>query len=318
MAEKLPSKSNDYVVACAEHLKLSRAADLLGCKPEDLLHLGVSGKIQIMSPVLCAGIYVWDVSTENTQDSLAFPEIRGPIKRVFDAAERVVLRWVDLAKIEGVGWVIPSCFYSPSHAQEIDEFLISGLSAVHSSANLSEVDDEEAITTVTRSEGGKELMSVVFSMKQKFDLDDRLTTRRRSAYLSNAWYPFEEHTVDAQHSPRTTIDHLFLSKEEFERINKRELSADAERPGRGETQKLVHGNVESNAQKRKPVYEAAIYCLANFFDQCSNNGKVVGTRLAQVIDEKAPLFWPEDYEPNLKRSTIETLIREALKEPRAE
>ena len=68
---------------------------------------------------------------------------------------------------------------------------------------------------------------------------------------------------------------------------------------------------EHHGKNREQVLGAALSVLSNFPEQCRNNqGKVEATKVRQLIDDKAPLFWEEDNEPPLSIEVIERLIRE--------
>jgi len=96
----------------AEYFKLSRASALLGCYPDDLLHLGATGQIDLMAPVLVERIYTWP----HDQDSFAYPEMEQPHRCAFGVDDRVILLPYDLANIEAVGWSIPHRFIAPEKA----------------------------------------------------------------------------------------------------------------------------------------------------------------------------------------------------------
>lgn len=79
------------------------------------------------------------------------------------------------------------------------------------------------------------------------------------------------------------------------------------------TPQKMHGNTERYAANREQVLGAALACLAQRPDRCrSKDGKVVAAKL-RLIDDKAPLFWPERREPPLKPAPIEDVIRGWLK-----
>lgn len=80
---------------------------------------------------------------------------------------------------------------------------------------------------------------------------------------------------------------------------------EARRPA--EKRSAPHGNAERFAQKREEVLGAALACLATWPPE-----KVTGVAIAQLIDEKAPLFWREG-SPPLSRDGMERLIRDWLR-----
>jgi hypothetical protein len=75
----------------------------------------------------------------------------------------------------------------------------------------------------------------------------------------------------------------------------------------------VHGNVEHNARKREQVLGTALCVLAKWPDLCrGKRGKVTGDKLAEMLAEKAPLFWAETGEPPLSEKVIAGLLRKYL------
>lgn len=74
-----------------------------------------------------------------------------------------------------------------------------------------------------------------------------------------------------------------------------------------------HGNTEHFAQKREQVLGAAFAVLAAYPEQCRNNkGKIEATKVRQLIEQEARLFWPRIGEPPLQTDGIEKLIRKYL------
>lgn len=70
-----------------------------------------------------------------------------------------------------------------------------------------------------------------------------------------------------------------------------------------------HGNTERFAQNREQVLGAALSVLTRWPELCQNSsGKVEATKLANLIDEKALLFWPETGTPPLGRGKMEREI----------
>lgn len=79
----------------------------------------------------------------------------------------------------------------------------------------------------------------------------------------------------------------------------------------------LHGNTENNALAREEVFKSALAVMKHFPEQCISERKkeVTASQVANVIDEKAPLWWPEEGKPPLARATIEKLIQSAFKLP---
>jgi len=67
---------------------------------------------------------------------------------------------------------------------------------------------------------------------------------------------------------------------------------------------------ERFAQNREQVLGAALSVLIQYPDQCVNKlGKVEATKVRELIDAKAPLFWPKTSKAPIEPEGIERLIR---------
>jgi hypothetical protein len=71
-----------------------------------------------------------------------------------------------------------------------------------------------------------------------------------------------------------------------------------------------HGNQERFAINRERVLKVAIACKNNYQHECTTQAD-----WARTIDQKWRLFYPEELEPPLKPSSIESLLSDALKIP---
>jgi len=74
------------------------------------------------------------------------------------------------------------------------------------------------------------------------------------------------------------------------------------------------GKAEVYAKDREEVLGAALAVLAQYRDQCiTSTGTIKGAKIAKLVIDKAPLFWPSTHEPPLKSETIPKIINEWLK-----
>lgn len=81
-----------------------------------------------------------------------------------------------------------------------------------------------------------------------------------------------------------------------------------------EEKKKPHGNVEINAQKRLEVLGAALSVLAEWPDQCKNlKGNIEISKISELVDSKALLFWPDTGVAPLSSRGIKDLISKWLK-----
>ena len=287
----------DIISKSTEYFRISKAAEILHCAADDILHLGATGNASIMAPVLSGGKFQWPVGT----DGLGFDEIEEPFKREFGFTDRVILSMTDLAKIEAIGWTIPNFFSSPSAAQEAIDYLQTWMSGP------SEQPDK---IIFQREEAGVIVETSVVSHSTPWKPDSKLAPLREIG-LYAPWH--------AVHSPRkqaerTTIHQLFISKKELSRlINGQPQDNVALSLKKNSTKRnpgQINGHIERYASIRESILKAAIYCKAEWPDQCSESIR----SWANQIDAKAPFFWP-DGEPPLSRETIERLLGEAVKLP---
>jgi hypothetical protein len=70
-----------------------------------------------------------------------------------------------------------------------------------------------------------------------------------------------------------------------------------------------HGNTERFAQNREKILGAALYVITQWPNHCHNSsGKFEATKIAEMIDSKSGLFWPDSGEPPLSREKMEREI----------
>lgn len=321
-------EGEDIISKGTEYFRISKAAEILGCTADDLLHMGATGNAEIMAPVVAKGQFEWPVDG----DGLEFPEVDVPFVVEFDAKDRVILSVSDLASIEGKGWTIPRLFYAPSKARELIKNNPVSLS------DALERENESKRLTILKIE--KITEGIETQIAEKFDTSDesdRLKATRarnslanwtaslstpsvltsemsifRERYFYVPWYPVAPVELDAE---KTTINHLFILKKELLRLKNGQpqdnVVLDRNKQMHEQTLKpKIHGNTEINALIRESVLKAAIYCLNEFPDKCRKSN----VSWAKLIDEKARLFWPEG-DPPLSRDKIERMLGDALKLP---
>jgi len=268
-----------------EYFRIERAAALLKCESDDILHFGVLGKVQIIGPVICAGNYEWPLGDE----MILIPELDRPFTRPFDPADRVILPKTSLAHIEAIGWVKPTSFSTPHAVREAIE-------------TIKEFIDDRSKSLCTESTSNIEIdyKNVVFV------LDSFLAHN-----LHSPWRLIDQAEDNEE---KITINHLSISKEELTRlasgnpqdsksINQIEL---INKP----SEKKVHGNTINNERKRAKIYEAALYCSIHFPESCN----IGNFRLwAETIDQKGHIFWPDSGVAPFKPDHIERILSQATK-----
>ncbi len=285
----------DYISICSEYFRISKAAELLGCTAEELLHLGVNYQIEILAPVFSEGIYRWAIEHELA----GFPEIVGPVEHYFNASDRVLLSREDLAKIEAVGWAIPTFFYAPSKAQEFDDLLLNA----RVPAALNKLAPEGTFT-ISRHRADTLISSITYSPTQLLKPDSELIPTRKAHYYS-AWYSDTELAVCPE---KTTITNLFISKVELERLNSGQSTGDANVPIRRPIFVEPNKHVERHAADRESILVAAIYCKKEWPENCKEISD-----WARTIELNAKLFWPVDMKPPREPDGVIDLLRAATK-----
>ena len=230
-----------------EYLGFSDAADDIGLTPKKLLNLSLAENAEILAAVVSGGQYEWPRGSEG----LPFPEIDDPVRREFNASDRVILSRAALVHIEGVGWCIPKFFAAPSKAREVIEYLEFCKSVTSESndeltsdqfdaakkkaikvlkSKLSKLSKQDLVmdaVTTFKGEDGEVVQSLAQQKENiqstiKFLQSDRpkgldgeeLRVFRECGFYS-PWYPVDPIADNAE---RTTIDHLFISAKELERL----------------------------------------------------------------------------------------------------
>ncbi len=104
---------------------------------------------------------------------------------------------------------------------------------------------------------------------------------------------------------RTSDITTFLDEVNISTTKLKPLSGSSVRPERS----------SKNNQKREEILKAALYVLANFPDQCATKStkKVSGSKIANIICEKSPLFWPKTGETPFGQEAIARLVNSGLK-----
>lgn len=342
----------DIVSKGTEYFRISRAAEILGCMSEDLLQMGATGNAEIIAPVISAGIYEWPVGWDGT----SFPEIEPSFHTGFSAADRVILSMADLAKIEAIGWTIPTFFYAPTKAREVTEnwygssFFEPGELGPKEAKNQSPVVDESVNeqNETTQPERVFTDDDVLASKLYRPNSGAPRTWRKPNTWhqesfltkmsenaISVPWYAvdpvaryideatineLDEETVNNKiiemketilHAEKTTIAHLFISKQELQRLNNG-LAQDGAALKRNKQMnernvEKVNGHSERHASKREPMWKLAVYCLGNIL------GNVKPKELTDAMEtELVNISLPGMHEKMLAMPTIYEYVSDAL------
>lgn len=312
IAPSAPSSviNDDVISSASQYFRLTKAAALLECEAEDLLHLGTIGKAELLAPVVSAGVFEWP----NGNVGLFFPEIDDPFQIQFNETDRVILHKHDLAKIEAIGWTRPKFFFAPAKAREV---IAQHCEPVEDVLQNLQMERDEAISRleahqaqITRSFQGHPHEAAALEGMSKLrtgGLRDGPNFRLgRDVGFQSAWHALD---VADDMVGRTELRHLFMAKSEVIRLRNQqppgpELLARADQVARPE-----HGNTTRYSKPRIAVLQAVIKCLSAKY-----GGKrgFSGSELAKLLEEQSVAIWPEAGKPPLELSGIEELLRDAL------
>lgn len=114
----------------------------------------------------------------------------------------------------------------------------------------------------------------------------------------------EDASITPLESLLTFSDFKSLIHQRFKDWNPEYFKEKSEKP---------HGNTEVYASKREEVLGAAIAVMSAFSEQCmGKNNKFVGSRIAKLIDEKSPIWWPDLDEPPMSHEVLTKTINKYL------
>jgi hypothetical protein len=131
--------NNNRLIVDRKYFRLSAAAEVLKCTPDDLVHLGANGRVELLAPVLFEGLYEWVLGYNS-----GFPEVTKPVQYYLRSSDFVNLQAEDLLKIHAVGWAAPTHVYSSSLAQFVDaKIQSSSKSAMPNNRQFSDNDDDK-------------------------------------------------------------------------------------------------------------------------------------------------------------------------------
>jgi hypothetical protein len=275
--------------------------------------LGATGRLEIIAPVVAAGEFSWppDVIASG------LIEFDAPVVRYFDASSRIMLFPSDLAKIEAVGWAIPWRFYSPRHAQEAikqaPRDFEDSLTARHerrtrATPNFVERFPELNKRLLERNSDGKFELTTAVARPGSLEFDREGIESLRETALDLPWTMVEAFDEKTE---RTTVEHLFISRDEFLRLRDgtpqiKNLPQPELNPPTSE-----HGNTGHNYRKKYQVLLAAIWVHRKAIKDIAKSAPE-WTR--KIETEAAYSFWPEKNAPPVGYRKIEETLRLALRE----
>jgi hypothetical protein len=309
------SSSNKGISDLIQYYRITTAAELLACTAEELLHLGALGKLEITAPVVAAGEFTWPTGAAK----VAFIEIDSPFVHYFDASSRVALFPHDLAKIEALGGTLPWRFYAPTYSRRTIENAPRSFEIALAERNARRLEKNQQVdrwladlrktipdgNVSSDSDSGPR-----FPMMGPEDtfLDDGLIQLREAGFYT-AWVQVGDPAAD---SPKTTLEHLFISKAEVDRI-RQDLPQENPLPtselGQNEP-KRPHGGVERHSKVRLEALQVAIWVHRKAIKDVVGNA----SKWARMVEAQSNFGWPPGSVLQLEHKALAQLLQRVLRE----
>lgn len=295
-----------------EYCRIDRAARLLGCEVEDIVHWGAIGAID-----LCVNLNFIPCRLGMMIRLSDGPEENAPPD---DLTEAEFTRWNSVIDLLEEGGTLGD--YSSFHAQHIREGDDNGFHRYP--------DGGVEFVRLGRAKGFWRLARwncehlEVHGSWQKHSADGEITrgimlrpiNHKKDLALATISIPYGKESLGVSELwvLRPDLEKLYRAITDGESLlnihNNAELAQRAEEQDKAQVARTapVHGNSENNAVNRQAILMAAIACKENWPDLCENSAQ-----WAETIEQKALLFWPKTGSPPRARSGIETLLRKAKK-----
>ncbi|RZT04565.1 hypothetical protein SAMN05216319_3649 [Duganella sp. CF402] len=305
---------SDKFLGMMKFVRLSKAAEMLGCTKDQLLHFGALGLLEVFAPVLAAGEFAWPTG----QGSSAFIDLDQPFERYFDASCRVGIFPQDLARIEAVGWVVPWRFYAPDYARDVMQHAPRTFEESLAEKNKARLDKISQTKANALTELKREGLDEARADYLRYIINAQVGDAEFEKMLNKGALQFRENgfrsawvRVDSQDEPveQTTIDHLFVTPDELVRLQEGlpqtpifsavELAGVPARP--------EHGNTASNARKRFETLLAAVWLYRKEIRELVKDARA----WTHDLEVRAPELWKSGVPPFETRG-VEDLLRSVL------
>jgi hypothetical protein len=249
------SSTASVISSFIQYYKLHNAAAQLGCTTEELLHIGVLGKVEILAPIVAASKFVWP--TRGAE--VGFLELDTPFIHYFNAASRVALFPSDLAQIEAVGWTIPWRFYAPEYSRRVIETAPKTFEEALAERHAQQTQKDEELDRLSANAN----FPCPFPAQRDFDQEAKNLRNMREAAFYAPWIQYvesEEPLYDDM--PKTTLENLFISKSELDRLREgrqQENPLPESEIGQQEHVRQPHAGVERHAKPRLESLLVAVW-----------------------------------------------------------
>src|SRR5471030_1632769 len=303
LTKSTAASSGNPVPIEVEYYRINMAAEMLGCTADELLTMAAQGDLSVVAPVLARGRFMWP--TDMYRQYLIGMD--ASVVCEFGPADRVTLTASTLREIEALGSAVPIRFFAPDIARKAFSNATRGAALLAEGAeternitpNIPSVDQDQTNPLDGQADLGN--ANEVPSIFAPFYQD-----QHREAAINGVWEAIDEPEDNAL---KTTIDHLFISVSEIQRLREgKPLPQDAAMRLAADSaaaEKKPHGNTEANSKKQLEVLKFGLWLHRDEIR------KIVGdaTKWAAFIDDQARKRWPEEGEPPLQRSVIEKHLR---------
>lgn len=288
-----------------EYCRIERAAQLLNCEVDDILHWGAIGAIEL-------GVYVdmmrADLHFEgvNCQQEDSFDHLVGRLR-----ASRKSLPTTHTIGAYGIFSPIDD-MHKDGGASFVIEGIADGIWRVPEYA-LQSMTRGEVYALCLMDSAGRPLglWTTTSSMLLPMGgVEDEVNVFLNPRLEATANVSGDDLWIAGACLQK--LHHSITTGEPLPNIyNDAELAQRAREQDKKEAARLAtipHHSAERHAVNREAVLKAAMYCKEHFPDNCKTY-----VDWAETIDQKAPLFWPETSAPPLTRNKIERLLGEAHK-----
>lgn len=265
-----PSIQEKALLNEAKYYRLPKAADIIGCDADLLLHLATQGKIEIIAPVFNTGDYQWPGTNIAKKCDLAIPH---PFISTFDITSRVTIPLKNLLEIEATGQTFITKFFE---TEECKLFLDA------------------------RDNYRKNRSPTKFELKPP----ESIVNKQLKIAFQTPWELINPHTESLH--PTTTHD-LFVTHKEISRLlEQKPVEPETEERNKTEmTLPKVHGNKTSNEIKNIEILKVALYVKDKFPEKCTT-----GADWADMVIEKFSNFSGHERKAPREHSTITRLIND--------
>lgn len=300
------------------YYKLSRAAKILKCDAEDILHWGCSNFVELSINLYekpCA-LYVQGMSDKHLSDNKKIPVNQLGLNKFNEHCVFEIYEEYTGGDSNGKTFI-----GTASGLWRVSNSLLKG---IESSSNVDVISLELSPSDFLEEELSYRLLSIDFIDLYIFksDSDMQQLSPHRREYLSDINQEIEigydftlEKGLNAFNKKtslfKADINDLWITKKQLDILSSSIRNGfNLIHPVQPKkiSFEIPHHSKERFASYREQVLKAAIYCREKYPVRCAKSF----TEWASVIEENAPIIWPNDNEPPLTKDKIERILGAAV------